>query len=98
MIKIKIKELKNLPRREHLKITTYDSLIVINSGIKHNSGYALMYIIGCNNLKPIEIAASCDDIEWIMNKLCFRNDMYYPSGAIHFWSNTAKFKVCLQPM
>ena len=93
MEKIKIKDLKNLPRREWGATTIYNSLIVINSGRKHDSGYALMYIVGIKDSKPVEIAAACDDINWKMNGLNFRNDMYYPSGAIHFWGNEVRFRV-----
>ncbi len=94
---MKVKELRKLPFRTWNKETTYASIIVIPSGRKHDSGYALMYIIGVDeNKNPIEISASCDDICWkIPNAIDyeFRNDMYWPSGIIHYWSNGYKFKV-----
>jgi hypothetical protein len=96
-MKLKIKELRQLPFRDWNKAKTYKSIIVISSGKKHDSGWALMYIIGLDGeRKPIEIAAACDDICWKIPKATdydFRNDMYYPSGAIHFWSNGHSFKV-----
>jgi len=91
---IKINQLKKLPFRERNTKKVYNSLLVINSGRKHSSGYGIMYIIGLdNNFKPLEIAASCDDIDWQMNGGYFRNDMHYPSGAIHFWSHDYNFCV-----
>ena len=96
-MKLKIKELRQLPFRDWDKTKTYKSIIVISSGKKHDSGWALMYIIGLDGeRKPIEIAAACDDICWKIPKATnydFRNDMYYPSGVIHFWSNGHSFKV-----
>lgn len=97
MNKFTIKQLKNLPRRDWNEVKTYDSIIVISSGKKHDSGWALMYIVGCDaNRVPFEIAAACDDICWkIANptEYDFRNDMFFPSGAIHFWGNERSFKV-----
>jgi hypothetical protein len=94
---MKLKELRNLPFRKWDEIKTYDTIVVIPSGKKHSSGWALMYIIGMDHKRnPIEIAAACDDICWKIpdiNNYNFRNDMFYPSGAIHFWSNEYLFRV-----
>jgi len=93
---MKVSELLKLPKRAWGKKGVYSSIMVINTKRKHDSGWALMAIIGLNkNQKPIEIAAYCDDICWNLNNLSFKNDMFYPSGIIHFWSNTAEFKVGL---
>jgi hypothetical protein len=96
-MKLKIKELRELPIRDWDNVKTYKSILVISSGKKHDSGWALMYIIGLDAAKnPIEIAAACDDICWKIptpTDYNFRNDMYHPSGAIHFWSNGHSFKV-----
>ena len=92
--KMKIKELLNLPKREWGAETIYYSIIVVNSKRKHDSGWAWMAIIGLDEKqKPIEIAAYCDSICWDFNGLSFKNDMFYPSGILHFWSREAKFKV-----
>lgn len=43
-----------------------------------------------------ELAAACDDICWDMTQAkdySLRNDMVYPSGILHYWSNSFKFKV-----
>ncbi len=91
---MKIRELLKLPRREWNKETAYQSILVVNTKRKHESGWGLMAIIGLDNKRePIEIAAYCDDIYWNLNGLSFRNDMFYPSGIIHFWSREANFKV-----
>jgi hypothetical protein len=94
---MKLSELKKLPVRDWKERKTYKSLVVIPSGKKHDSGWALMYVIGLDGKKnPIEIAAVCDDICWKIPSATdynFRNDMFYPSGAIHFWSNEHSFVV-----
>ena len=95
---MKIKDLRNLPFREWNEVKTYNSILVIPSGKKHDSGWALMYIVGCDkNKQPIEIAAACDDIHWnipnVLPNYSLRNDMFYPSGVICFWSNDYAFKV-----
>lgn len=94
---MKVAELKKLPVRPWDKETTYHSLLVIPSGKKHDSGYAIMYIIGCDEKNvPIEIAAACDDIVWkIPEKVDYdlRNDMFYPSGVLRYHSHKYDFRV-----
>lgn len=91
---MKIKDLLKLPERKWDEEAIYSSIAIINTKRKHDSGWALMAIVGLNEKqKPIEIAAYCDDICWDFNGLSFRNDMFYPAGIIHFWSRQAKFKV-----
>lgn len=97
MRNIKVKELRKLPMREWDETKTYTSIAIIPSGNKHDSGFAWMYIIGLDEKQnPIEIAACCDDICWYIpekSDMGLRNDMYYPSGLIHFWSNQYHFQV-----
>ncbi len=98
MEKLKITELRKLPHRKWDEIKSYRSLLLINSGRKHDSGYALMYIIGIgDDGKPLEIAAFCDDISWIIKNTedyrYLRTDCFYPSGILRFWSNNFKFEV-----
>ena len=94
---MKINELKKLPFKDWKKTKRYDSILIIRSGKKHDSGWALIYIIGCENGDPVEIAASCDDIGWdvsaITNEYDLRSDMYYPSGVLRFWSNHYDFEI-----
>ena len=92
---MKLKELRELPSRKWDEVKIYDSLYVIPSGKKHESGFALMYIVGINGDEK-EIAAACDDIVWdatAAGEYSLRNDMLYPSGILHYWSNVYKFKV-----
>lgn len=93
---MKAKELLKLPRRDKFKIikrSIYNSIAVINTKRKHDSGFALMALIGLdNNCEPIEIIGYCADIKWELNGLSFFNEMFYPSGAIHFWSIDANFE------
>jgi hypothetical protein len=93
----KIKELRKLPRKKSNEIKQYNSVVLIPSGKKHDSGYALIYIIGLDNEQnPIEIAAACDDVHWITpdpTEHNLRNEMFYPSGVIHYWSNKYSFEI-----
>lgn len=94
-MKLKVKELRNLPFKKWDEIKDYNELYVISSGKKHDSGWALMYIIGKNE-DEIEIAAACDDICWdvsLAKKYDLRNDMTYPSGILRYWSHKFKFRI-----
>jgi len=97
------KELMALPEREWGEESEYDSVLIVSTKKKHDSGWAAMAIIGVRNLMPVEIASSCtDDISWhtpIPSRLGnisvsdVRSDMAFKSGAIHFWSRKYKFVV-----
>jgi hypothetical protein len=90
------KDLLKLPEREWSNTSVYSAIMVINTGFKQN-GYAQMAIIGINaEGQPFEIAGYCDDIAWEFPSKAeygFRNDMYYPSGILRYWSNKFNFKV-----
>ena len=101
------KEMLKLPTRVWGQDkTTYDSIYVIPSGKKHDSGYAWMYIVGIINNEAVEIAGGCDDINWKIDPCTvfgneensykipnMRTDMLYQGGIIHFWGNNLKFVV-----
>lgn len=85
------KVLDGLPVRRWDAETTYDSLLLVPSGKKHDSGYHQIAIVGCEGSKPKEIAAYCDDIgvrvataspllagKYLQSM--FRVDMSYPAG------------------
>lgn len=92
--KIARKELLSLPLRKWDKVSRYQSLIVFSEGQKHDSGWALMYIIGVDKSGPKEIAVTCtDDIMWVTNGNNLRTDCCLKSRAIHFWSNDGVFEV-----
>lgn len=88
------KSLLQLPEREWDTKSIYDSIILINSRKKNNSGYTIMYIVGCINNKPIEIISDyCDTINWQFNGLKLGTDMLYPSGLTRFFGVDCKIEV-----
>jgi hypothetical protein len=104
----KRKNLLALPERRWNEETIYDSILIVPTGRKHDSGYALIAIVGTINYRPAEIAAYCDDINWITPESTtvgsstypfqyqiadFHSDMFYPSNILQMWSRNGKFKV-----
>ena len=98
------KELISLPVRKWDVESEYDSVLLLSTGKKHDSGWAIMIIIGVVSFVPTEIAVHCcDDIEWKMPDMKrygsglsigqLRMDCAYKSGALHAWSENVKFKV-----
>ncbi len=100
------KELMALPVREWGISSEYDSLLLLNTRKKHDSGWAVMAIIGVSAGKPVEIACNCcDDIEWKFPPMKtigdwkpvsigqMRMDCAFSSGALHAWKHQAKFRV-----
>jgi hypothetical protein len=98
------KELMALPVRDWQEEKTYDSVLVVSTRKKHDSGWAVMAIIGCEKQEPIEIAcACCDDIYWKFPAPHFygkgftlgqmRTDCAMKSGALHPWMYGYRFKV-----
>jgi len=97
------KDLLALPHRDWNKTTEYDSLYLVPTGKKHDSGYSIIAIIGCNKNIPIEIAATCDDICWgfpanhpYYNAFLetrgyrahiMRTDCEFPSGILRIWAS-----------
>ena len=92
---VTLKGLRKLPVKKWDEVKEYEGLYVIPSGEKHDSGWALMHIIGING-DDLEIAASCDDICWDVTQgrdYGLRNDMKFPSGILHYWASGFKFEV-----
>ncbi len=100
----KRKELMALPMRAWDRRTTYDSVLVISTKTAHDSGWAMMAVIGVNGGVPVEVAARCcDDIEWIYPPRSVlgagfiigqvRTDCCMASGAVHFWKRDKRFRV-----
>ena len=99
------KELMALPHRKWDKESIYDSVIVISTRRKHDSGWAVMSIIGIVGGKPQEQAvARCDHIEWkLPSMVTFGDDQFtmgqmntdcaLRSGGVHFWARKMRFKV-----
>jgi hypothetical protein len=93
------KQLMNLPKISHETINIYDSIFILNSGKKHDSGWANFYVIGGIEGKPTEIISDrCDSIFWQNCQGEFRKyvplhmDMEYPSGAVQFFG-CMRFKI-----
>lgn len=99
------KELMALPVRKWDDEKEYDSLLLLSTRKKHDSGWAVIAIIGVRDHRPEEIAcACCDDIEWKLPAMTtfgngrwttgqFRTDCAFRSGALHAWQRGARFKV-----
>lgn len=98
-------ELLKLPMREWKMDSEYDSVLLLSTRRKHESGWAMMAIIGVRKGQPVEIACSCcDDIEWKLPPMItvgggefsigqMRMDCAIRSGALHAWARGAKFRV-----
>lgn len=97
--KVTRKQLLALPVREWDKRTTYDSVLIVPQARAHDSGWAMMYIVGVREGVPVEIAAThCDDIEWIVNadkwgSHRLRMDCVRTARCTHVWSNHLTFAV-----
>jgi len=100
---LKRKDVINLPSRNWNKdVEPFDSLLLVNSGRNHDSGWKHIVIIGCRNLVPVQQLAWPDDINWNMEEVhklkglsvqyCMRTDMTV-YGLIHIWSSNCNFKV-----
>lgn len=90
------KELLNLPVKDWREVKEYDSILIVNTRKKHDSGWAVMSIVGVNNQTPFEIAAPyCDDIIWkfISNTNLLRTNCAFKSGTIHVWGTKIKFRI-----
>lgn len=97
------KDLLALPVRPWNTKSAYDSVVVLGTGEKHDSGYGLITVVGMRRREPIEIAVNCaDDLEWIFPpaKVCgnffigqVRTDMLLKARALHFWADSAHFYV-----
>ena len=99
-------ELMALPVRKWMEYSEYDSVLLLSTRRKHESGWAMMEIIGVREGVPVEIVASCcDDIEWKFPPMKggtrltsgqMRMDCALRSGAMHAWvrvSGRSKFRV-----
>lgn len=84
----------------------YDSVLIVSTGKKHDSGWAMIAIIGVRVRKPVEVCTVCsDDIEWKLPPAKtlgpnaeysigqFRTDCAIKSGALHVWTSEGKFLV-----
>ncbi len=97
---VKRNELLALPHREWNTSSDYDSLLLVPTKEKHESGFTLIAIVGVVKGKPVEIAATCDDIGWSfptshpydymtpgLHRMVMRTDCLWPSGIMHVWAS-----------
>lgn len=104
----KQKDFLSLPTKPFTDVKIYESIIIVPTKYKHESGWKLMAIIGCgidddkHNI-PYEIAGYCDDINWIMPNIIYnhlypdrskklRTDMTI-SNCIRIWSDDYHFEI-----
>ena len=97
-------ELLKLPARDWQEESVYDSVLLLSTRRKHDSGWAAIAIIGVRDGQPVEIASQCsDDIEWklpepqrITSDFAIgqmRMDCAFRSGAMHAWARRGQFRV-----
>lgn len=58
------KELLSLPLRRWDITSAYDSVLLVNTKEKHDSGYNNFAVIGCVGSVPVEIAGFMDDFRF----------------------------------
>lgn len=95
------KRLLSLPTRPWDVSSWYDGLFLVPTGLKHESGWGLIAIVGAVvGTGPKEIAAYCEYVYWEWPDLGFpidrailRTDLTWPSNIIHMWSNYVRFEV-----
>lgn len=92
-------ELEAAPQRKSWnEASEYDSIYLLPTRKKHESGFHLICIVGCNGEK-LEKAAWCDDICWKVGHthsgqgFSMRTDMTYPGGVAHVWGWNTRFRV-----
>ena len=85
------KTIKSLPKREWNETSEYNEIYIIPSGLKHDSGWMMIAIVGVKEDGSMEVCAYPDDICWDMTKLNqkydstgMRTDCFYPNGVLRF--------------
>lgn len=74
----------------------YDSILVIPTRLKHDSGWSRIALVGARKLRAIKILAYPDDIHWPANGnygYDWRMDSFYPSGVLRAWGSNKEFSV-----
>jgi hypothetical protein len=98
------KELLKLPKRKWNDDTRlYDKIWIVPAGLKHDSGYMCIAIIGVwkeGEETKAEICAYPDDISYFFpfesgkySIAKVRQDCFYPTGVLQFHSRNGKFYV-----
>lgn len=85
----------------------YDVVLFVQSGLKHDSGYMCITLMGMwrdGDVENFEILGQPDDVSLIVDPLRFgdkkefvmspvRMDCYYPQGVFQYHGRGGKFKV-----
>ncbi len=94
------KELLALPKRDWKAESTCDMIMLVPTGKKHDSGYAIMAVIEVTNNTPTQIAGYCDHVEWRLDSkwelplLGLLNcDMTHPTNIIRLWPSVGKLHI-----
>ena len=98
--KLNRKTIKLLPERDWNIVSEYKAIFLVPSGLKHESGYMTIAIIGQKENGDFEVCAYPDDIDWdftgfVQKFSCtgMRTDCYYPNGILRFWGRNLVFEV-----
>jgi hypothetical protein len=98
-MKITKKTIKDIPFRKSNE-SEYNRIYIVPSGLKHDSGYMTIHIIGIKDDESLERCACPDDINWDMTELnqkydCtgMRMDCLYPQGIIQCHGRHVKYIV-----
>ena len=94
------KTIKKLPQRDWDKISKYNYILIVPSGLKHDSGFMMQAIVGCKGDGTFEVCGYPDDIVWDFTgfnqkfpSLGMRTDCSYPKGNMRFWRHEIEFEV-----
>ena len=92
-------ELLKLPTRDWTATSTYDCVLLVNTKKKHDSGFNLFAVIGCeldgNSCVPVEIAGYMDDFRLRADSWCADSIVLQPEciafdcsmhGVFRLWS------------
>lgn len=85
------KKLLALPHRNWKLTSSYSSLLLYPSQIKHDSGWGCMTLIGCEDIKPVEVITEYADDFKIHGDHSI--DCVYAIRAFHLWRNNHRFTV-----
>lgn len=86
------KELLNLPVRERNIASKYKAILLVSSRKKHDSGYNLFAVVGCENgSNPTEIAAYMDNFQAEDGLLNFDIDCSM-HGVFRLWHRRAHMR------
>jgi len=84
-------------KKDWAATSVYDSIYLLPTRKKHDSGFHLICIVGAMKDGTLEKAAWCDDICWHIHvsdgRLSMRTDMTYPGGIAHMWGWSLRFEI-----